>query len=170
MFNLDLPADPYWLDLPHGVRVKVRPLQSAIIAAATAHADRVVLDIIRDRADRLAANEPLDVSATSPDTDDPNVRRGVYETELAVGLARYGIIDWDGIGADAEHAAPFSRDGAEKLARSALGPTFLARYQVPIQAVVAEGNGSATAASGISAAVATIAGDAANAAASAQAA
>ena len=36
MLTLDLPAEPYWLDLPRGVRVEIRPVTTAVMAAAQA--------------------------------------------------------------------------------------------------------------------------------------
>ena len=36
MLTLDLPVEPYWLDLPRGVRVEIRPVTTAVMAAAQA--------------------------------------------------------------------------------------------------------------------------------------
>jgi hypothetical protein len=33
--TLDLAAEPYWLDLPRGVRVEIRPTTTAIMATAS---------------------------------------------------------------------------------------------------------------------------------------
>jgi hypothetical protein len=38
MLTLDLPTEPYWLDLPRGVRVEIRPVTTAVMAAAQAAA------------------------------------------------------------------------------------------------------------------------------------
>ncbi|WP_211849929.1 hypothetical protein [Neoroseomonas eburnea] len=38
MLTLDLPAEPCWLDLPRGVRVEIRPVTTAVMAAAQAAA------------------------------------------------------------------------------------------------------------------------------------
>ena len=40
MLTLDLPVEPYWLDLPRGVRDKIRPVTTAVIAAAQAGSAR----------------------------------------------------------------------------------------------------------------------------------
>jgi hypothetical protein len=40
MLTLDLPVEPYWLDLPRGVRVEIRPVTTAVMAAAQAEASR----------------------------------------------------------------------------------------------------------------------------------
>ena len=61
MIRLDLPREPQWLDLPHGVRLLVRPLDTATDAAARAAA---VTDL-RERGQTAppAAAKPL---ATQP--------------------------------------------------------------------------------------------------------
>ena len=40
MLTLDLPVEPYWLDLPRGVRLEIRPVTTAVMAAAQAAAAR----------------------------------------------------------------------------------------------------------------------------------
>ncbi len=40
MFSLDPPTEPYWVDLPRGVRVEIRPVTTAVMAAAQAGSAR----------------------------------------------------------------------------------------------------------------------------------
>jgi hypothetical protein len=40
MLTLDLPVEPYWLTLPRGVRVEIRPVTTAVMAAAQAASAR----------------------------------------------------------------------------------------------------------------------------------
>ena len=40
MLTLDLPTTPYWLALPRGVRVEIRPVTTAVMAAAQAASTR----------------------------------------------------------------------------------------------------------------------------------
>jgi hypothetical protein len=40
MLTLDLPAEPYWLTLPRGVRVEIRPVTTAVMTAAHATSAR----------------------------------------------------------------------------------------------------------------------------------
>ena len=40
MLTLDVPAEAHWLDLPGGVRVEIRPVTTAVMAAAQATASR----------------------------------------------------------------------------------------------------------------------------------
>jgi hypothetical protein len=42
MLTLSLPTGPYWLALPHGVRLRIRPVTTAVLAAAQARAQRDV--------------------------------------------------------------------------------------------------------------------------------
>ena len=41
MLKLDLPVDPFWADLPHGVRVRIKPVTTAIVSAAQHRAARL---------------------------------------------------------------------------------------------------------------------------------
>ena len=34
MLTLDLPIEPYWIDQPRGFRVEIRPVTTAVMAAA----------------------------------------------------------------------------------------------------------------------------------------
>jgi hypothetical protein len=154
MFSLDLPTEPYWIELPLGVRVQVRPLSGVVIAAARSKADRQVLDIMRERVERLAAKMPVD---DLPDVDDRDMRHGIFTTEFIAGLARYGIIAWEGVGNGADELAPVTAENLDRFARSSLGPTFKDRYEKPLETLAAEGNGSAAAPNGGSAAGTTTA-------------
>ena len=40
MLTLNLPTTPYWLTLPRGVRVEIRPVTTAVMAAAQAASAR----------------------------------------------------------------------------------------------------------------------------------
>ena len=72
MLTLDLPAEPYWLDLPRGVRVEIRPVTRAVMAAAQAAAARRLAAI------RLA---------------DPPRRRGLRHHPRVGGGARMSFAD-----------------------------------------------------------------------------
>ena len=74
LLTLDLPADPYWLDLPRGVRVEIRPVTAAVMAAAQASAAR-----------RLAA-----IRLADPDRD-PDMSRGLSFAFLVKALARHAV-------------------------------------------------------------------------------
>jgi len=40
MLTLDLPVEPYWLDLPRGVRVEIHPVTTGVMVAAQAGSAR----------------------------------------------------------------------------------------------------------------------------------
>ena len=73
MLRLNLASEPEWLDLCHGVRVRVVPCTSAIMAAAR-----------------------------GSDTVEALVAAGASEAELALALAKamagIAILDWEGVG------------------------------------------------------------------------
>jgi len=60
MLTLDLPTEPHWLDLPRGVRVEIRPVTTAVMAAAQAGSTR-----------RLGALRALETDL------DPDMARGL---------------------------------------------------------------------------------------------
>ncbi len=81
MIRLDLNAGPEWLDLGHGVRLKLLPLTTALMAAA--------------RADEAVESLPEDT---------PDETRAIV---FAKAIARRAVIDWAGIGdAEGEPLAP----------------------------------------------------------------
>ena len=81
MIRLDLNAGPEWLDLGHGVRLKLLPLTTALMAAA--------------RADEAVESLPEDT---------PDETRAIA---FAKAIARRAVIDWTGIGdAGGEPLAP----------------------------------------------------------------
>lgn len=87
MLRLDLTADPKWIDLAPGVRVKLRPLNTALMVAA--------------RRDPAVAALADDAGAGAAVSDD---ERAVV---FAKALARVAILEWEGIGdADGEPCAP----------------------------------------------------------------
>ena len=76
MLTLDLPTEPYWFDLPRGVRVEIRPVTTAVMAAAQAgsprrlgalHASEADLDPDMARGLRAAGTtQSAAASSTSP--------------------------------------------------------------------------------------------------------
>lgn len=74
MIRLDLKREPYWLDLPHGVRLHVRPATTAFVMAAR-------VQTLKD----------------AQDGDDSTTRSAALLKNLAV----LAIVEWEGIG-DAE--------------------------------------------------------------------
>lgn len=75
MIRLDLSPEPQWLDLGHGVRLKLLPLTTALMVAT--RADPAVQDL------------------------DPEASNDARAAIFAGALARRAIVDWEGVG-DAE--------------------------------------------------------------------
>lgn len=125
MLTLDLPSEPYWLDLPRGVRVEIRPITTAVMAAAQAAASR-----------RLGA-----VRAADADLD-PDMARGLAFAFLVKALARHAVTAWDGVGDSAGKPLPLSPEAVERLMDlDDIAAAFWDQATRPMAAVVAEGNG-----------------------------
>ena len=89
MLTLDLTNAPFWCDLVPGVRVKLRPLTTALMVAA--------------RSDPAIADLPKEARTE--------------EAALAMGkaLARSAILEWEGIGDAAGEPLPLSPDAIDAL-------------------------------------------------------
>lgn len=139
MFTLDLPTEPRWLDLPHGVRVLVRPLDAAVQAAAQAYAERICREMLVAQSDAMAAGAALE----GFDLSDTDMRTGTIAQLLAIGLARFGIIAWDGVGDENGNPLEMTQASLEAFGRSPLSADFVRAYDAPRRRQVAEGNASA---------------------------
>jgi hypothetical protein len=124
MLSLDLPTEPYWVDLPRGVRVEIRPVTTAVMAAAQAAAQR-----------RLAALREADTEM------DPDLARGLAFALLVKALARHAVTAWEGVGDAAGKPLPLSPEAVERLMDlDEMASAFWERALLPIRTVAAEGN------------------------------
>jgi hypothetical protein len=125
MLTLDLPVEPYWLDLPHGVRVEIRPVTTAVMAAAQSASSR-----------RLGA-----VRASDADLD-PDMARGLAFAFLVKALARHAVTAWEGVGDAAGKPLPLSPEAIERLMdMDEMAAAFWDRATGPVATVALEGNG-----------------------------
>lgn len=125
MLTLDLPIEPYWLDLPRRVRVEIRPVTTAVMAAAQAAASR-----------RLGA-----IRAASEDLD-PDMAKGLAFAFLVKALARHAVTAWDGIGDAAGQPLDLTPEHVERLMDlDDIAAAFWDQATRPVSAVAAEGNG-----------------------------
>ena len=133
MIRLNLPREPYWLDLPHGVRVLVRPIDTAIDAASRAGA----LEALR--------SQPRDPSAS------PARRLGESKAALAVALAQVTILDWSGVlPAEGQEPAPVTAGTiAQLMAIPVMAERFLKLSYAPLERLTAEGEGCGAAPAGL---------------------
>jgi hypothetical protein len=89
MLKLDVTNEPRWLELASGVKVKVRPLSTSVMAAA--------------RSDPALDEMPADAS---------NEVRAVV---LAKAIARIAVLEWDGVGDEAGEVIPVTPEGVSAL-------------------------------------------------------
>ena len=149
MIKLGTAEDPYWLSLPHGVRVKVRPLTTPIYEAAQAKGRRMVGDLMNGLAGVEAVGGTVD---GLPDLTDQDAATGVSQLVFVQALARLSILEWEGVGDEAGSPLPVSPVAVDKLmAMYPFGERFITLYAERHNRVVAEGNGCGPSPNGTSA-------------------
>ena len=89
MIRLDLSPEPQWLDLGHGVKLKLLPLTTALMVAT--RADPAVQDL-----DPVSSND---------------ARAAIF----AGSLARRAVVDWEGVGDVDGNPLPVSDEGIDAL-------------------------------------------------------
>lgn len=148
MLKLNLKTDAYWIDLPGKVRVKVKPISTAVMSAAQAMALEEYRRMV-DGGDLDPANECL--------------RKGTSESLLITALAKLAIIEWEGVlASDSDSPAPVTdQTVADLMDIWLIAQDFLKAYVMQFKLLETEGNVSAPAANGTSAAAAPTAGSAA---------
>lgn len=151
MLRLNLPTEPYWVDLPAvGVRIKVRPLDSALYFAARSRAIRRAQEIQREAADLVEAGVTV---GPLPDVNDPDAWSGYLEYMIAQAYGEMAIVDWEGVGDADGNPLPYSRETAGALMRvHQVAEQFISQYTAPYVQLGAEKNASGPALSGTSAA------------------
>ena len=89
MITLDLTNEPRWLDLLPGVRLKLRPLTTALMVSA--------------RADPTIEGLPEEASQED------------MALAMAKCVARRAVLDWEGVGDDAGNIIPVTPEGIDAL-------------------------------------------------------
>ena len=88
MIRLSLPKDPCWVDLPHGVRVFVRPLTMAVYEAARAKWARLTSDLAGEHAGLVMAGGSVE---GLPDLEDRDAVVGLsHAVPVRPGFGRGG--------------------------------------------------------------------------------
>lgn len=136
MLKLNLNREPRWLELGGGIRVKVPPLDTAIIRAVEYQAFQAyaAMKSVANAGDDTA---PLDTAA-------------IARLEGAFALARVRaladqIMDWEGIAAeDGSALAPAGAALDAFAAHPQAGPAFARAYEATVGPLLTEGNGSAS--------------------------
>jgi len=94
MIRLALPTEPQWLELPYGVRVRVRPLSSVLMETAR----QIVAAEMRElRSSMTRLREAGVEMVDAPNLEDANVSHAEALVRLAKSLARVAVLEWDGV-------------------------------------------------------------------------
>ena len=150
MIRLSIPKEPYWLDLVHGVRVKVRPLTTAVYEASKIRGYRMARKVAEEHAEVTAAGG--DVTGL-PDISDDDAAAGLSQLLFAQGLAGSAIIEWEGVlDADGSPAPVTETTVGDLMLIHRMAEEFVIKYTAVHDQVLAEGNASGPAPSGTSAA------------------
>ena len=137
----DRPKEPFWLDLPDGVRIKVRALNTIVLEAAKRKAARMV----RELAEGVALVEEFGGEAVGlEDLADPELREGATYLLLVESLMLAGGVKWEGVATEGG-PAELSRVNVRRLllARSDIADAFWTTYLASEREVASEGEGSA---------------------------
>lgn len=138
MIRLGMPREPRWIDLPMGVRLRVRPMATALVQAAKSRANREYRAAVE--AWKIAAETGISDGLAPLDTED---RKEALLFALIVNeLARECVMDWEGVGnLDGEPIA-FTADGLpELMSHNGVAEAFWSTMTAAAAAVAAEGNG-----------------------------
>ena len=125
MIDLSQPAAPYDLELPYGLRVTVRPLTTAGMAAARAAARRTVEAIERQVRERTDAGLPLE---GLPDLSAEGERDGFYQAQLIRELAVRHVASWAGVELQGGPAPPTLENIAAVMELYPVGERFFQEF------------------------------------------
>ena len=147
MLDLSAPNAPYEIELPYGLKVTVKPLTTAGMAAAQAAARRAVEAIERQVRERREAGLALE---GLPDLDEEGERDGLYQAQLIRELAVRHISDWTGIERDDGPAPPTPDNIAAAIDLYPVGERFFQEFTLRQVLLNAAKNGSGLSAAGTS--------------------
>jgi hypothetical protein len=132
-------AQPTWLDLPHGVRVQVPPLNVAVLRAAE----------YRSMKAYAAGKEALCIPDGAELEDDQIAElEGIFAQARIRSLAGK-ILAWEGVSDENGEPLPLSPEALDAFAsHPAVASAFVRAYEAETVKLVAEKNGSETSGSG----------------------
>jgi hypothetical protein len=125
MIDLSQRTEPYQLELPYGLRVTVRPLTTAGMAAAQAAARRAVEAIERQARERTEAGLTLD---GLPDLATESERDGFYHAQLIRELAVRHITSWTAVELEGGPAPPTPENIAAVMNLYPVGERFFQEF------------------------------------------
>jgi hypothetical protein len=125
MIDLSQRGEPYELELPYGLRVTVRPLTTAGMAAGQAAARRAVEAIERQARERTDAGLPLD---GLPDLATESERDGFYQAQLIRELAIRHVTSWTSVELEGGPAPPTPENIAAVMELYPVGERFFQEF------------------------------------------
>jgi hypothetical protein len=147
MIDLSQRSEPYELELPYGLRVTVRPLTTAGMAAAQAAARRAIEAIERQARERTEAGLPSD---GLPDLSADGERDGFYQAQLIRELAIRHVTRWTGVELEGGPAPPTPQNIAAVMDLYPVGERFFQEFTLRQVLLNAAKNGSGPSAAGTS--------------------
>jgi hypothetical protein len=147
MIDLSQRSEPYELELPYGLRVTVRPLTTAGMAAAQAAARRSVEAIERQARERTEAGLALD---GLPDLSAEGERDGFYQAQLIRELAVRHVASWMGVELGGGPAPPTPENVAAVMELYPVGERFFQEFTLRQVLLNAAKNASGLSAAGTS--------------------
>ena len=150
MIRLIIPKEPSWLELVDDVRIRVRPVTKIEQAAARAYAQRKQSELTQFEETAKAVGG---LESTIPDPQNPDLAEAASDLLYAQGLARLIILEWEGVLDEAGEPAEVTDEAIDQFMRLPyIGDLFVAKVQETLTLIFSEGNASAPAPDGSSAA------------------
>ena len=147
MIDLSQRTEPYELELPYGLKITLKPLTTAGMAAAQAAAKRAVEAIDRQARERMEAALPLD---GLPDLSAEGERDGFYQAQLIRELAARHVTSWTGVELEGGPAPPTRPNIAAVMELYPVGERFFQEFTLRQVLLNAAKNGSRPSAAGTS--------------------
>ncbi|MCK8787639.1 hypothetical protein M0638_25050 [Roseomonas sp. NAR14] len=141
MFRLTASTEPRWLELPHGVRIRVRPLSGVFLVTARNAGEIALQEEAKQAGEAARAGAPLDPRDLNVLNTDFVAAR--LEWAKAEHLGRHGILAWEGVVDEAGAPVPYTHDNAVAIATDpSLMRPFLEAYFATLTPAFFEGEGS----------------------------
>jgi hypothetical protein len=147
MIDLSQPTEPYELELPYGLKVTVRPLTTAGMAATQAAARRAVEAIERQARERTEGGLALD---GLPDLSAEGERDGFYQAQLIRELAVRHVTNWTGVELEGGPAPPTPENIGAVMEIYPVGERFFQEFTLRQVLLNAAKNGCGPSAAGTS--------------------
>lgn len=151
MLKLNLEKEPYWLELPAQVRLKVKPLTTAVMNVAQHQSIQEMLTLQQERTAQMEAGAN---ARDLPNLEDNTVRASYIKLVLAKALGRLAIIEWEGVMLpDGKTLAEITDESIAQLMDIwFIADAFYSKYTAALDRLESEGNASGPVANGTSAA------------------